>query len=140
MDGKPKPRRYRLGTVMLREIRKYQRTTELLIRRVPFDHLVRDNLQHGGLIMRVSPAAVTAYIVSRGIHCPFAGGHQLVCHTCQAGSHNAKRYAVGKKNPWGKGIKQCHKQQHGPFQDHQTLPKGILLKSSNSFKSTNKTS
>ena len=58
-----KPRRYRLGTVVLREIRKYQRTTELLIRRVPFDHLVREIVQdmwHTGFLMRVSPAAVTA--------------------------------------------------------------------------------
>jgi hypothetical protein len=31
-----KPHRFRPGTVALREIRKYQRTTELLIRRLPF--------------------------------------------------------------------------------------------------------
>ena len=62
-DGQPKPRRYRPGTVVLREIRRYQRTTELLIRRVPFDHLVREivqNLWHSGFLLRVLPAAVTA--------------------------------------------------------------------------------
>jgi hypothetical protein len=31
-----KPRRYRPGTVALREIRKYQKSTELLIRRLSF--------------------------------------------------------------------------------------------------------
>lgn len=34
-------RRYRPGTVALREIRKYQRSTELLIRKLPFARLVR---------------------------------------------------------------------------------------------------
>ena len=57
-----KPRRYRLGTVALRDIRRYQRTMELLIRRAPFDCLVREivqDMQHGGFVLRVSPAVVT---------------------------------------------------------------------------------
>ena len=33
-DGLKKPHRYRPGTVALREIRKYQKSTELLIRKV----------------------------------------------------------------------------------------------------------
>ena len=37
-----KPRRFRPGTVALREIRKYQRSTELLIRKLPFQRLVRE--------------------------------------------------------------------------------------------------
>ena len=36
-----KPHRYRPGTVALREIKKYQRSTELLIRKLPFARLVR---------------------------------------------------------------------------------------------------
>ena len=36
-----KHHRYRPGTVALREIRRYQRTTELLIRKLPFARLVR---------------------------------------------------------------------------------------------------
>ena len=36
-----KPHRYRPGTVTLREIRKYQKNKELLIRKAPFQHLVR---------------------------------------------------------------------------------------------------
>ena len=58
-----KPRRYRPGTMALRDIRRYQRSTELLIRRAPFDCLVRElvqDLQCGGLELRVSPMAVTA--------------------------------------------------------------------------------
>ena len=37
-----KPHRFRPGTVALREIRKYQKSTELLIRKLPFQRLVRD--------------------------------------------------------------------------------------------------
>ncbi|PNW85662.1 hypothetical protein CHLRE_03g197050v5 [Chlamydomonas reinhardtii] len=44
----PKPkRRVRRGTVALREIRKYQKTTELLIRRAPFQRLVREIANKG---------------------------------------------------------------------------------------------
>ena len=36
-----KPHRYRTGTVALHEIRQFQKSTELLIRRLPFQRLVR---------------------------------------------------------------------------------------------------
>eukprot|EP00428_Durinskia_dybowskii_P015068 CAMPEP_0170223860 /NCGR_PEP_ID=MMETSP0116_2-20130129/11630_1 /TAXON_ID=400756 /ORGANISM="Durinskia baltica, Strain CSIRO CS-38" /LENGTH=149 /DNA_ID=CAMNT_0010474563 /DNA_START=80 /DNA_END=529 /DNA_ORIENTATION=+ len=37
-----KQQRYRPGTLALREIRKYQKSTELLIRKMPFQRLVRE--------------------------------------------------------------------------------------------------
>jgi hypothetical protein len=37
-----KPHRYRPGTVALREIRKYQKSTDLLLRKAPFQRLVRE--------------------------------------------------------------------------------------------------
>jgi histone H3 len=37
-----KPHRYRPGTVALREIRRYQKSTELLIRKLPFQRIVRE--------------------------------------------------------------------------------------------------
>ena len=40
--GVKKPHRYRPGTVALREIRKYQKNTQLLIRKLPFQRLVRE--------------------------------------------------------------------------------------------------
>lgn len=43
--GVKKPHRYRPGTVALREIRRYQKTTELLIRKLPFQRLVREVAQ-----------------------------------------------------------------------------------------------
>ena len=40
-----KPHRYRPGTVALCEIRRFQKTTELLIRKAPFQRLVREITQ-----------------------------------------------------------------------------------------------
>ncbi|KAI5477872.1 histone H3.2-like protein [Pseudohyphozyma bogoriensis] len=40
-----KPHRWRPGTVALREIRRYQKTTEHLIRKLPFQRLVREIAQ-----------------------------------------------------------------------------------------------
>ena len=42
---KRRPRRYRPRTVALREIRRYQKSSELLIRRMPFQRLVREIAQ-----------------------------------------------------------------------------------------------
>ena len=43
--GVKKPHRYRPGTVALREIRRYQKSTELLIRKLLFQRLVREIAQ-----------------------------------------------------------------------------------------------
>merc|ERR1711976_692110 len=40
-----KTHRYKPGTVALREIRRYQKSTELLIRKLPFQRLVREIAQ-----------------------------------------------------------------------------------------------
>jgi histone H3 len=40
-----KPHRYRPGTVALRDIRKYQKSTDLLIHKLPFQRLVREIAQ-----------------------------------------------------------------------------------------------
>ncbi len=42
--GVKKPHRYRPGTAALREIRKFQKSTELLLRKLPFQRLVRLSL------------------------------------------------------------------------------------------------
>ena len=56
-------RRFRPGTVALREIRKYQKSTELLIRKLPFQRLVREvmwNLDRGGVQFRIQSTALLA--------------------------------------------------------------------------------
>ena len=40
-----KPHRYRPGTVAMREIRKFQKSTELLIRKLPFQRVVKEICQ-----------------------------------------------------------------------------------------------
>ncbi len=40
--GVKKPHRYRPGTEALREIRRYRRSTKLLIHRLPFQRFVRE--------------------------------------------------------------------------------------------------
>lgn len=42
IGGVKMPKRYRPGVVALREIRKYQKNTGLLIRKLPFQRLVRE--------------------------------------------------------------------------------------------------
>jgi len=55
-----KPHRYRPGTVALRDIRKYQKTTELLIRKLPFQRLVREIAQEMKQDLRFQSHAVLA--------------------------------------------------------------------------------
>ena len=43
--GLKKPHHYRPGTAAFRQIRRYQKSTELLIRKLPFRHLVREIAQ-----------------------------------------------------------------------------------------------
>lgn len=45
--GGPPKRRWRPGTVALREIRKYQKSTGLLLQRAPFQRIVREIMQIG---------------------------------------------------------------------------------------------
>ncbi|KAL0391915.1 UNVERIFIED_CONTAM: histone H3.3 [Sesamum radiatum] len=52
--------RYRPGTVALREIRKYQKSTELLIRKLPFQRLVREIAQDFKTDLRFQSHAVLA--------------------------------------------------------------------------------
>ena len=57
---KRKPRKYRPGTVALREIRRYQKLSELLIRRMPFQRLVREIAQAHNLYVRFQSGAILA--------------------------------------------------------------------------------
>jgi histone H3 len=58
MSGVKKPHRYRPGTVALRQIRKFQKSTELLLRRRPFARLVREVAQDFKSDLRFNPDAL----------------------------------------------------------------------------------
>jgi histone H3 len=66
-----KPHRFRPGTVALREIRKYQKSTDLLLRKLPFQRLVREitqefntnNLRFQGTALLALQEAAEDYLV-----------------------------------------------------------------------------
>ena len=55
-----KKRRFRPGTKALRDIRRYQKSTELLIKRAPFQRLVREVAQDFKTDLRFQASAVMA--------------------------------------------------------------------------------
>ena len=58
--GVKKPHRYRPGTVALREIRKYQKSCELLLRKLPFQRLVKEIAQAFKTDLRFQSSAIGA--------------------------------------------------------------------------------
>jgi histone H3 len=65
-----KPHRFRPGTVALREIRRYQKSTEMLIPKLPFSRLVReiaqdykDDLRFQATALLATQEAAEAYLV-----------------------------------------------------------------------------
>ncbi len=58
--GQKKQRRFRPGTVALRQVRKLQRTTGTLIRRAPFQRMVRGIAQQAKDGLRFASAALAA--------------------------------------------------------------------------------
>ncbi|ELV12221.1 Histone H3.3 type 2, partial [Tupaia chinensis] len=58
--GVKKPHRYRPGTVALREIRRFQKSTELLLPKLPFQRLVREIAQMVSADLRFQSAAIGA--------------------------------------------------------------------------------
>ena len=58
--GIQKPHRYRPGTVVLREIQRYQKSADLLIRKLPFDRLVREIAQGFKTGLRIQSSSVIA--------------------------------------------------------------------------------
>lgn len=93
--GVKKRRRYRSGAVALREIRRYQKSTDLLGRKLPFQCLIREiaidvcqtdfRFQGSAVLQEVAEAKTQ-------ICAPFTPS---VSHHC------AKGHATGPSYPWG---------------------------------------
>jgi histone H3 len=71
VGGVKKPHRYRPGTVALREIRKYQKSTDTLIKKLPFQRLVREiaqdfknDLRFQGTALEALQQAAEQYLVT----------------------------------------------------------------------------
>ena len=93
--GVKKPHRYRPGTVALREIRRYQKTTELLLRKMPFQRLVREIAQDFKTDLRFQSSAVMA--LQEALSGGAVRGHQHLRHLRHEGDHHAQGYPAGCK-------------------------------------------
>jgi Core histone H2A/H2B/H3/H4 len=80
--GSPKKFRFRPGTVALREIRRYQKSTELLIRRIPFQRLVREIAQDYMVSRGCSHVLVSLLMTRRR---PGGAEVPIRCYECAAG-------------------------------------------------------
>jgi len=86
--GVKRAHRYRPGTVALREIRKFQKSTELLIPKVPFQRLVKEMAQDYRTGLRFQSTAIAALqeaaeeyligIMADGVMCMLHGGRQTM--------------------------------------------------------------
>ncbi|GET50157.1 uncharacterized protein OCT59_026572 [Rhizophagus irregularis] len=95
--GVKKPHRYRPGTVALREIRRYQKSTELLIRKLPFQRLVREIAQDFKTDLRFQSSAIgalqeasEAYLVSGSTF----RRYEFSGHSCKACYNSTKRHST----------------------------------------------
>lgn len=59
-SGIKKPHRFRNGTVALREIRRYQKSADTLVPKLPFQRLVKEVAQALNPELRFQPAAIGA--------------------------------------------------------------------------------
>ena len=77
-----KQRKIQQGMQALKEIQKYQKGADLLIRRVPFQRLVREIVQkqRGAKITKLSGAGTTRS--GGGIFGRAPGASKYLCHTC----------------------------------------------------------
>jgi hypothetical protein len=117
-----KPHRFRPGTVALREIRRYQKSTELLIRKLPFQRLVREIAQDFKVCYPYSYCLLNSAnsisssldrsplpIISRygatrgcrGIPRLIVRRYELGCHSREACYYPTKRSRVGTEVAWG---------------------------------------
>ena len=100
MGGVKKPKRYRPGIVALREIRRYQKSTELLCTKLPVSRLIREIAQDFRTDLRFQASAIAVlheafedYLVK------LFEDTKLVCDARKACHNNAKGHAAGLEDP-----------------------------------------
>ncbi|KAJ8349282.1 hypothetical protein SKAU_G00244120 [Synaphobranchus kaupii] len=94
-----KPHRYRPGTVGLREIRRYQKSTELLIRKLPFQRLVREIAQDFKTDLRFQSSAVMALQEASEAYLVGLFEDTNLCAIHAKSDHHAQGYPAGPQNP-----------------------------------------
>lgn len=120
--GVKKPRKWRPGTVALREIRRYQKSFELLLRKLPFQRLVREISRDFKDDFRWTGDALTALQVSFW-PVPSLPSKTMsmfdVCHQVKSCllSHSGSRWIVLGGSLWRHKLV-CH-----PYQESDDFPK-----------------
>lgn len=91
-----KKRRFKAGTVALREIRRYQKSTELLLQKLPFSRLVREIVvdQTSQQYFRFQRSAIAALQESTEA---FIVGY---LEDCNLNAIHAKRVTIQQKDSW----------------------------------------
>ena len=135
--GVKKPHRFRPGTVALKEIRRYQKTTELLIQKLPFQRLVWEIASDSDVILSPLCEKVrfqsTAIMTLQEASEAYLVGLFEDTNLCAI---HAKRVTIMPKDiqlarrirgerTWAAAETNT---KYGPFQDHQILPEGITWK------------
>merc|ERR1712202_108023 len=102
--GVKKPHRYRPGTVALREIRRYQKSTELLLRKLPFQRLVREIAQDFKTDLRFQSSTVMALQEASEAYLVGLMEDTNLCAIHAKRVTHAKGHAIGKTYPWRKSL------------------------------------
>ena len=130
MQGRQvKPHRYRVGTVALQDICHFQKTSALLIRKLPFQRLVREIAQDFKTDLRFQSAAilclqeaVEAYLVRL-----FDDANLCAIHARQV-TIMPKDIQLARQIRGEQASGPPTKNKHfGPFQDHPHTPKGVAF-------------
>jgi histone H3/H4 len=82
-SGVTKPHRFRPGTVALREIRRYQRSTELLLKKKPFHDVCRETAMQfvpGGVRWRCDALLALQEAAEAYLVCLFEDTYVFLCH------------------------------------------------------------
>jgi histone H3 len=90
--GAKKPHRFRPGTVALREIRKFQKSTGTLIRRLPFNRVAREISQDFKSDLRFTGAAIVT------LQCAAEMYMISVLHDANLCAIHAKRVTIAPKD------------------------------------------
>jgi len=97
--GVKKPHRFRPGTVALREIRKYKKSTDLLLRKASFPTSCSwdsTRLQEWSEIPVNSDWSITGS--SRSVSGVIVWRHKPVCYSRKESHYHAQGYSASKKN------------------------------------------
>ena len=98
--GVRKPHSWRAGTVALREIRKYQKSTDLLLRKLPFQRLVREVAQDFKSDLRFQSHAVMAIQEAAEAYLVGLFEDTNLCCIHAKRDHPAQGHPAGPPDPW----------------------------------------